>query len=309
MNGIRNLANTAVTLAALALMLAAFALALCTRSSAQTPTPAQAAPTRFTVVTEGPTNGPVVLLLPGLTSSRAVFDSEAKILAPTYRLYRVQIDGFSGQPAGPNASGPLLQPVVEELHQYLAANHLHPAVIGHSLGGLLGLMLADSHPEDVQKLLIVDSLPFYALVFNPAATVESVKPQAEAFRSGVLGASPDEYAAQATQTAGYLVLDPDARKLVAASSIASDRNVMAEAIYEDLTTDLRPRLATIKTPTTLLYPYDATAVPDPTKIDTVYTSAYSAMPNLKIHRIDASRHFIMYDQPAAFDAAVQTFLK
>jgi pimeloyl-ACP methyl ester carboxylesterase len=33
------------------------------------------------------------------------------------------------------------------------------------------------------------------------------------------------------------------------------------------------------------------------------------MPNLKIHRIDDSRHFIMYDQPAAFDKAVQAFLK
>ena len=33
------------------------------------------------------------------------------------------------------------------------------------------------------------------------------------------------------------------------------------------------------------------------------------MPNIHILRIDDSRHFIMYDQPAAFDKAVQTFLK
>ena len=33
------------------------------------------------------------------------------------------------------------------------------------------------------------------------------------------------------------------------------------------------------------------------------------MPNLTIHRIDDSRHFIMFDQPAAFDKEVQTFLK
>ena len=80
-------------------------------------------------------------------------------------------------------------------------------------------------------------------------------------------------------------------------------------MYEDLITDLRPRLASTKTPTTLLYPYDASVAPDPAKIDTVYTSAYTALPNIKIHRIDNSRHFIMYDQPALFDAAVQVFLK
>ena len=267
-------------------------------------------PTRFTVVTEGLTNGPAILLLPGLASSRAVFDAEAKILAPTHRLYRVQIDGFAGQPAGPNASGPLLHPMVEELHQYLAANHLHPAVIGHSLGGLLGLMLADAHPEDVQKLLIVDSLPFYALVFSSTATVDQVKPQGAAIRDSLIAMSPEAYAAQSQQTASFLVLDPDARKLVAASSQASDRTVVANAMYEDLTTDFRPALAGIKTPTTLLYPYDAAAAgPDSAKVDTVYTSAYATMPNVTIHKIENSRHFIMYDQPAAFDAAVQSFLK
>jgi pimeloyl-ACP methyl ester carboxylesterase len=287
------------------LVLAGIALLFGPRIDAQSFTP-----TRFTVVVEGAPNGPAVLLLPGLTSSREVFNAEAKILAPTYRLYRVQLNGFAGQPAGPNASGPLLVPVVEELHQYLAANQLHPAVIGHSLGGLLGLMLAQSHPAEVQKLMIVDSLPFYALVFNPNATVDQVRPQAEAMRASVLQFTPEAYAAQSAQTAAYLVNDAAAQKLVAASSQASDRHVMANAMYEDLTTDLRPALASIKTPTTLLYPFDAKAVgPDSTKIDAVYTGAYSTMPNLKIKRIDDSRHFIMYDQPAAFDAAVQAFLK
>ena len=267
-------------------------------------------PTRFTVVTEGPADAPAVLLLPGLTSGREVFDSEAKILALKYRLYRVQINGFAGQPAGPNASGPFLAPVVVELHQFLAANHLHPAVIGHSLGGLLGMMLAQSHPEDLQKLMIVDSLPFYALVFDAHATVAAVTPQAEAMRSQMMSISDEAYAAQAAQTASYLVNNPDAQKIVAANSRTSDRAVMTTAMYEDLTTDLRPALASIKTPATLLYPFDATAVgPDSSKIDAVYTGAYSTMPNLTIHRIDNSRHFIMFDQPAVFDKEVQAFLK
>jgi pimeloyl-ACP methyl ester carboxylesterase len=276
----------------------------------QTITPA---PTRFSVVIQGvaPGKGPDVILIPGLSSSRDVFAAEATLLAPRYRLHLIQIAGFAGEPAGPNASGPLLVPIVEQLHQYIVTNNLqHSAVIGHSLGGLLGLMLADAHPEDVGKLLIVDSLPFYALVFAPEATVDVVTPQAAAMRDQMLAAPSDVYAAMANQTAGFLVLNPDARKLVAASSIASDRTVMANAMYEDLTTDLRPKLAAIKTPTTLLYPFDASAVgPDSTKIDAIYTTAYSTMPNLKIHRIDDSRHFIMYDQPAAFDKAVQAFLK
>jgi pimeloyl-ACP methyl ester carboxylesterase len=253
-----------------------------------------ASPTRFSVVIQGvaPGKGPDVILIPGLSSSRDVYSAEAKLLTANYRLHLIQIAGFAGVPAGPNATGPILAPVVEQLHQYIVTNKLqHPAIVGHSLGGLLGLMLADSHPEDVGKLLIVDSLPFYALVFAPEATVDTVTPQAGAMRDQMLAAPPDVFAAIVNQTAGALVLNPEARKLVAANSIASDRTV-------------------IKTPTTLLYPFDASAVgPDSTKIDTVYTSVYSTMPNLNIHRIDDSRHFIMYDQPAAFDKAVQLFLK
>jgi pimeloyl-ACP methyl ester carboxylesterase len=291
------------------LVLAGIVLLFGPRLNAQT---AAFKPTRFSVTLEGAPTGPAVLLIPGLASSQSVYDAEAKLLAPNYRLYRVQVAGFAGAPAAGNANSteanPMLPGIVAELHQYISANKLHPAIIGHSLGGLLGLMLADSHPEDIQKLLIVDTLPFYSLVFNPAATVETMRPQADAIRQGMMNAPEDEFAAQSAQSVGYLVLSPEGRKLVQASSIASDRAVFTTAMYEDMLTDLRPRIASVKTPATLLYPCDAT-VADCTKIDAVYTTAYSAMPNLKLHRIDASRHFIMYDQPAAFDAQVEAFLK
>jgi pimeloyl-ACP methyl ester carboxylesterase len=267
-------------------------------------------PTRFTVTVEGAPKGPAVILLPGLASSQSVFDAEARILAPTYRLYRVQVDGFAGAPAGANATGPVLEPIVAELHQYILASQIHPAVIGHSLGGLLALMLADEHPADIQKLLIVDTLPFYALVFNPYATVDSIKPQGLAMRSQFIDAPDPDFAAGAAQSSNALVNDPAAKILVTAMATSSNRTVFAEAMYEDLTTDMRPRLATIKVPFTLLYPYDPKFQgADPSAVDSLYKSAYAAMPNLTLHRIDASRHFIMYDQPAAFDAQVQSFLK
>jgi pimeloyl-ACP methyl ester carboxylesterase len=82
-----------------------------------------------------------------------------------------------------------------------------------------------------------------------------------------------------------------------------------EAMVEDLGTDLRVDLASIKTPTLLLYPYDPTLQKDEAKYDAVYHDAYKPMPNVTLVRIDGSRHFIMYDQPAKFDAALQAFLK
>jgi pimeloyl-ACP methyl ester carboxylesterase len=270
-----------------------------------------AAPTRFSVVIEGAARGtaPDVLLIPGLASSRDVYAAEAKLLTATYRLHLLQVAGFAGEPAGPNATGPIFAPVVEQLHQYLVYNHLQPIpVIGHSMGGLLALMLAQSHPEDVSKLLIIDTLPFYGLVFNPAATVETVHPQAQTMHDQFIAIPNDQFAASAPSYTDRLVKDPEGQRQVSASSISSDRTVFANAMLEDLGTDLRPQLATIKTPMTLLYPYE-TAEGPADQVTALYTNAYAAMPNIHLIRIDDSRHFIMYDQPAAFDKAVQAFLK
>jgi pimeloyl-ACP methyl ester carboxylesterase len=169
-------------------------------------------------------------------------------------------------------------------------------------------MLAQAHPEDVGKLLIVDTLPYYGLVFDPAATVDSARPQAQVMHDQFIAMPNDQFAASAPFYTDRLVKDPEGQRQVSASSIASDRTVFANAMLEDLETDIRPELATIKTPATLLYPYEAAQGPVDA-VTALYTNAYVAMPKLHLIRIDDSRHFIMYDQPAAFDKAVQAFLK
>jgi pimeloyl-ACP methyl ester carboxylesterase len=294
---------------ALALVVAGVLLLLNTNHvSAQT---VKAAPqlTRITAVDAGTAGKPDVVLIPGLGSSRAVWDAEAKLLAPNYRLHLVQLNGFGGSPAGGNATGSILPGVVEELHAYIETQGMHPAVIGHSLGGLLTLMLADKYPADVRRMVIVDALPFYALLYSPTATVESIKPQAEAIRQQVIATPADQFAAMQEVVVPQLVTNKDGQKLVEAMDMASDRTVFANSMAEDLQTDMRPEIAKIKTPGLLLYPWDAKASPDPTGVDATYIVAYKAMPNMKLVRIDDSRHFIMYDQPAKMDAAIEEFLK
>ena len=297
----------------LAFVIAGIALLLTpsSRAEAQVAAPAGAAfvPTRFTVVDAGTVGKPDVVMIPGLGSSRSVWDAEAKLLGPNFRLHLVQMDGFAGAPAGANAEGPMLPGVEEELHAYIAAAGMRPVVMGHSLGGLLALMLADKHPGDVSKLVIVDSLPFYGLVFVPDATVESMKPQADVVRDQMLAMPDDQFATMMPLMVGSMVKDKEGQKAVAAGSIASDRKVFVKAMYEDLQTDIRGDVASIKVPTLLLYPYDATVNKDEKAWDALYQTAYKPMPNVKLVRVDDSRHFIMFDQPAKMDAAVEGFLK
>jgi pimeloyl-ACP methyl ester carboxylesterase len=208
----------------------------------------------------------------------------------------------------------MLPAVVEELHQYIGtlsvAGGMRPVVIGHSLGGLWALMLADKYPADVRKMVIVDALPYYAVVFNPAATVETMKPQVEVIRQQILAMPADQYAAMQPAMVAQMVKNKDAQKELVEVSIATDRKVLVNAMCEDMLTDLRGEVATIKTPTLMLYPYDPDLQgPDPGMVDAMYKGAYRSMPHVTLVKVEPSRHFIMYDQPAKFDAAVEEFLR
>jgi pimeloyl-ACP methyl ester carboxylesterase len=269
--------------------------------------PSAAAP-RFTVEVTG--QGPDVILIPGLASSAAVWDDTVKQLRSRYRLHVIQVAGFAGAPVGANAEGPVLQPSVDALDGYIKSAKLKsPAVIGHSMGGLMGLMLARQHPEDLGRLMVVDSLPFYAVLFSPQATVEAVKPQAAAMRDMAEKSSPEAWAAGQARTMTRLVKSPVGLKSATDASIASNPSVTGRALYDDLTTDLRGEIASIKTPAVILYPWDeATGAPQ-SAYDGLYTGAYAPMTSAKVKRIDGSLHFIMLDQPAAFAAEVESFLK
>jgi pimeloyl-ACP methyl ester carboxylesterase len=293
------------------MFVAAGILLLCAPAHAAIGTTPAFVPTRFTVVDAGTLGKPDLILIPGLSSSREVWSAEAAKLAPNFRLHLVQINGFAGQAAGPNAGdAPMLPPIVDELHGYIAAGKMHPVVMGHSLGGLLTLMLAAKYPADVSKLVIVDALPFYALIFGPQTTVEAVKPQAEAMKAQLAGIPQEQWVAMQPMMAPQMVKDPAGQKAVAANSGASDRAIVAKAMVEDIETDMRPDLANIKAPTLVLYEHDTTlAQPDADKYEATMLSAYKPMPNVKLVQVDGARHFIMYDKPEKFDAEVEAFLK
>jgi len=268
------------------------------------PGAASAEPTRFTVTVEG--SGPDVILIPGLTSSRRVWDRAVAGLGGHYRVHRIQVAGFGGAPAAGNAEGPVLVPLVEELHAYIATNHLRPAIVGHSVGGLVALMLAQRHPGDVRKAMIVDALPFYGMLFGPTATAQAVAPQAGALRDRIAAMSDEAWRAQQERTAASLVASEAARPMLIEDSLASDRGVVARVLYEDMTTDMRPLLPAIRTPVTVTYGVSPAATEE--RYGSLYRSGYAALPNVRLVAVEPSYHFIMLDQPERFQALLAAFL-
>jgi len=253
-------------------------------------------------------SGSPIFLIPGLSSPREVWDGVARDLAKNHKVYLVQVNGFSGDAPGANLKPGILDGVVSDLDGYLASNNIKgAAIVGHSMGGLIGLMFAKAHPDHVSRLMIVDSLPFYGMLFGPTATVAAVEPRGKAMRDRMMAAygKPAD-AASAEAIANGLALKPESRAKVKAWAMAADPRVSGEAMYEDLTTDLRPDLAAIKTPITLVYPWAETgltkAIADP-----FYHGAYAAAPNVTYVDVGDSAHFVMLDQPEIFAAALKKF--
>ena len=262
---------------------------------------------RITVTVRG--EGPDEVLIPGLASSSAVWDTTVKRLEGRYRLHIVQVAGFAGSPSRANAQGLIIQPTVDAIDAYIKTNKLKaPPVIGHSLGGLMGMMLVLQHPEDTNKLMIVDSLPFFSALFG-ANDAAAAKPQASAMRDAILNETQDAYAQSESVFLRSLVKSPEGLKAATRWAVASDKSVVARAMFEDMTTDIRPRLHEIKTPVTMLYPWDSSTGMPQAVVDGLYRQSFTPLPNKTLVRIDGSFHFIMLDQPDLFAAQVDTFLK
>ena len=292
-----------------ALMLAALAASTLDWSAAAhaaSPAAAEQRLAHISIVEQG--SGSPIVLIPGLSSPRAVWDGVAPDLARDHRVILVQINGFAGDDPGANLAPGVLDGIVAELHSYIASHKLGAAkVVGHSLGGLVALQLAKAHPEDASALMIVDALPYVGDIFVPGATVAQVEPQAKAMREQMAASFGKPNPSLAQRTAAGMALTPAAQTEVAGWIEKADPRVSGEAMYEDMTTDLRPDMAAIATPITLVFPY-STAMPKE-RAEPFYRAEYAKAPRVTFVPIADSGHFVMLDQPQAFDAALDDFVK
>lgn len=266
-------------------------------------------PARFGVEASG--DGPDVIFIPGLATSREVWRDAVERLGPGHRVHLVQVKGF-GEPAGPNAEGPVLEPLVEELARYISDNGIErPAIVGHSLGGLAALMLGADHPELPGKLMIVDAFPWYGVTValpgsNPS--VESLEPQARQLRDSLVASYGAPQANPQTEgsIAGY-VLDQSKLPLLREWTAGADPRVVGQLIYEDIVTDMRQRIASISAPVTVIFPWNE-RYPSREQAEAFYRANYAALPAAELVDIGPAAHFVMTDQPDRFQAELEQFL-
>ena len=291
---------------ALALPLALLA-SITTPALAQVPpAPAASATTqleRISIRDEGGT-GPAVILIPGLASPREVYAPFVPTLRARHRVFTVQVNGFGGDDPRANVKAGMLDGIVAELDGFVRERQLgRVAVVGHSMGGLAGMMLAARRPQSVGRLMVVDALPFFGSLFDVSATPEALAPQAARMRDATAADHGKPTPEVTTDPGGIWSMTPAGRIQVARWSRAADRRAVATGLYEAMTTHVGPQLGKVTArPFTVLYA--AGAGP---RAEEIWQQAYRGSP-ATLTGIPASYHFIMLDQPQAFAAELERFL-
>lgn len=263
---------------------------------------------RISVTTSG--SGSDVVLIHGLGSSPRVWAELVKAV-PGHRYHLVHVAGMGGKDKAGNADGAVAAPVAAEIARYIAAEKLDkPAVIGHSMGGTIGLMLASRHPQSLSKLMVVDMIPFLGAMFGPpGTTAESIKPTANAITAARKAEDPVKRREKGEAALAGMINTTSMRAGAIDDMNATDPNVSANSFHELIVTDLQPELANIKVPTTVLYVVPKGVPMTPEQMGGVYQALYARLAGVQLKYIADAAHFIMWDQPDVFQRDVVAFLK
>ena len=274
--------------------------------------PAYSKPTTYEVgdlqVEQQGKKGPAVILIPGLASGAWVYADTAQRLQKDHVLYLLTLPGFDGRAPAPGAT---LDTLVADLAKLIESKHIaQPVLVGHSLGGTLALKFATEHSDLIKGVVAIDGLPVFP---GTEGMTGDRTPMADNVRKQFGGQTHEQFVASQH---GYMKqigsIDPATADKLAGLSSRSDIGATAEFAAQDFALDLRPRLPDIKVPVLEISPAyapDLSAMGiDEDRKTGYYKLLLTGVPQLEVVSISPARHFVMFDQPEKFAAALDAAL-
>ncbi|MGH8162054.1 MAG: alpha/beta fold hydrolase [Gammaproteobacteria bacterium] len=258
-------------------------------------------------------HGRPLILIPGLEGGSWVWRDTIGNFRSDHVIYAVTLAGFDGIPA-PKGGGSLFDRGDASLLKLIKSRHIEkPVLIGHSLGGTLSIRFAEQHSKLLSGVIAVDGLPILPGMERVSAKQRKVyAAQAEA---RIAKATPEQFH---QGVIAFMVrrdmLDAARAKRYAALNARSDQAASAKYFGEDMAADYRPGLKNIGVPLLEISPYNAPDFSKPPLVMTgeqktkYYESLLAGAPHAKVVSISPARHFVMFDQPKQFQAALTTFL-
>lgn len=238
--------------------------------------------------------GSRIVLLHSMGMDAHSMELLAEGLSPRHRILALTILGHGDSSVTREAIS--LQDHAELMREcYLKPGFAPCVLVGHSIGGRMGMVLASDHASEIRGLVLVDIAP-------PDPSPRPWSPQTPE----IFGSKEDVLAYLKKRypkfTPEYyenrlrygFVEEPDGSLKAKPSG---DVNMTS------LSTDLWPYVEKIRVPTLLVIGAESTIV-TPDKLARMRRS----IPNLETVTIQGATHMVPQDKPAEFEKAVKTFL-
>lgn len=237
--------------------------------------------------------GQPILLFPGFACTGDIWKETTRELAKKYECHVFTFAGFGGVPP---IEKPWLPKIKEQVLDYVKSRQLkNSIIIGHSLGGTLGLWLASAETNLFQKIIAVDALPSSGALMVPNYKAEDMVYD-NPYSKQLLQMDSSSFRAMAKQMVSFMVLKKEKQDDIINWMMMADRKTYVYGYIDLLKLDLRQDIAKITIPVVIL----AATHPDKKIIENTYNTQYQQLTHKAFHYADQSAHFVMLDQPEWF---------
>lgn len=250
-----------------------------------------------------------LVMIAGLASSHDLWEPWRVEYEQDYRVLTAQLAGFAGV-APPEES--VIDPVAkaaDALSERLRQQGGPVILVGHSLGGQLALQVARRLPDQVQKVLVIDSLPFLAEMYWPGISTEEATQRARMMSQFMLQQNEADFRQQQRASLAIQSKEKAFLPTLTAWVDGSDKTTVIQAMQELLASDYRPTLSEIDVPVTVMLAWDPFMPLGKAALQSLYTQQYDQLPTVNFVTIEDSYHFVMKDQPEVFNQVLAQFLE
>ncbi len=168
-------------------------------------------------------------------------------------------------------------------------------LVGHSIGGMMGMILAAEHPEEIRGLVLVDIAPFDPSRRPPRPPPPDSFRDEEEARSYLIQRYP-RFTPQAIENRmRYAFIKDEAGRLRLKGT--------GNAIRPSLAIDLWPYVERIRVPTLLVIGSESDLVSEG-----AVERMRRAVPGLEVEVVEGATHMVPQDRPEEFERCIRSFI-
>ena len=240
--------------------------------------------------------GNPIILLHGWLGSWGLWRETMQSLGENFRTYAIDFWGFGE--SGKNLSSFYVDDFVDMVDQFMESLGISQApLVGHSMGGTVGLSVSIKYPHRVSKAVVIGS-PIYGSSLALMLKLAGYKPIATlvhrlmwALILGIRIASP------------FITRESRWPEMIAADLSQTTLESFLLSISSLRNTDLQPYLRSIDIPVMGMYG-DRDVIVNPNQ----WKPLQAGIPHAHIQRFKNAGHFIMLDEPAIYLKSLGQFL-